>query len=592
MMKLSASLYETSIYRLVTTSFIFVLLLPIGFFVYSLFQNSWQQVEQNILQRHHLISTSLVEPFSLYIKNKQQIMRAIGNELQRSDSVYKTDLGDKISHTKRLQNTQDILDKHHRTFGNIVALSYIKGPKNHIEQTVSTNKYIAKTHANLDYKNVHFHPIQNDNSSVSFQDYLSSAFNSAVTGQPVVLLRHYIFDNRKGFQGTLFAELSLSNLAAMCSKINFGIRGHCATVDHQGRVISHPNKEWMQDIKDLSGLSIVKKMMLGKSGTAEFYSPFLKEDMVAGFSAIPSLGWSIMIPQPKSELTNTFYDIRKNIIIWLLFGVLSAAVIAWKLTDEIIKPIQLLMCKTNQIARNKYLVDLGKIPENSPKEIKQLWHEFSALVSGLQRSNNEVKRLNKSLHKDIEKATHELREKNRKLYELSTLDCLTSLPNRRFFTNYLNQQLANQAIQNIGVIFIDVDHFKNTNDNFGHEVGDAVLIHLGKLLNNAIRQCDVAARLGGDEFVVYIDDANDLILTTIAEKIRQAAQEKPLLIDGNTVNLSLSLGTVSHLSNSDATARDFFRLADKAMYVSKGKGRNAITHYNTDLISLSENIAS
>jgi diguanylate cyclase (GGDEF)-like protein len=591
MFKISSTLHENSIQRLVVTSFIFVLLLPMGFFVYSLFQNSWQQVEQNILERHRLISTSLIEPFSLYINSKQLTMHVIGRDLQQAQSSNLPSRADKINPKEIHQSPQEILDKHHRTFSNVVAISYIQGSKNNLEQTVSTNKYISQKYWKLDYKDASFHPIKNSDGSSSNSDSLSAAFQSTITGEPVVLLRHQIFDDNNQVNGTLFAEILLSSITSMCSKINFDQKAHCATVDHLGQVIAHPNKEWVKKVKSLSNVSIVQAMVSGNSGTAEFYSPFLKEDMVAGFSAIPRLGWGIMIPQPKSELTNGFDDIRKSILLWLLFGVLSAAAIAWKLADEITKPIKLLMKNTSQITKTQNLFNIDKIPENSPREIKQLWLEFSSLLSGLKRSHNEVERLNKSLSKDIENATQELRKKNQKLYELSTLDCLTSLPNRRFFTNFLNKKLANHSIQSIGVIFIDVDHFKNTNDNFGHEAGDAVLIHLGQLLKNAIRQSDIAARLGGDEFVIYIDNANDLILATISETIRQAAQKNPLLIYGHSISLSLSLGTVSHLTNSNATARDFFSLADKAMYVSKGKGRNAITHYNTDNLTLSGGMA-
>ncbi len=591
MLKLRSYLYETSITRLVIASFIFVLLLPIGFFIYSLFQNSWQQVEQNILERHHLISKSLVEPFSLYISSKQQIVTAISNEVIKERREDQASLTDEISQQIRLLSTQAILDKHLKTLGNIVALSYTSGSESSLEQTVSTNKFISKNNWKLDYKDANFFTI-NKNGVPSQTDSLSSAFISTVTGKPVVLLRHRIYDNNRQLQGSLFAELSLNSIISMCSKIKFGEMGHCTTVDHKGQILAHPNMQWVQDIRNVTHISTVRKMMSGMSGTDSFRSDRMGITMVAGFSAIPNLGWGIMIPQPKQELTSVFGSIRNSIMLWLLFGVLSAAVIAWKLASEITTPIKLLIQKTSQLSKSQYLADLEKIPENSPKEIKQLWQEFYQLFSGLQNSHHEIERLNLSLHKDIEKATHELREKNQKLYELSTLDYLTSLPNRRYFTNYLNDQLDAQSVSQIGVIFIDIDHFKVTNDTLGHEIGDAVLIHLGKLMTSSIRKRDVAARLGGDEFVIYVDDADLHALDTIAEKVRVAAQNNPLFINGQNVSLSLSIGTVRHQTNSNVSAKDFFSLADKAMYVSKGKGRNTITHYNTDCLKMNESLAS
>jgi len=581
MLRFSTKLQENSINRLVITSFIFVLLLPMGFFVYSLFQNSWQQVEQKMLGKHQLVSTSLVEPFTHYISTKQQSLQVIGQAINEEQSKAYASLSDQLNKTKRLAKTQNILDKHLRTVSDFVALSYSSDLDGE-HKCVSTNQFLSKKDWQLSYEKTDFHPIKDSVGVTSTTDTLSSAFKSTVTGKPVVLLKHQITDANETVRGVLYAEISLLNIATMCSKINFGVLGHCATVDQLGQVIAHPNKGWVKDIRNISKISIVQKMLSGESGTTVFYSPFLKADMVAGFSAVPQLGWGIMIPQPKAELTNVFDEIRQSILLWLLLGVLIAAVIAWKLAAEINKPIKLLMQKTDLIAKKQYLADLGKIPENSPKEIKQLWSEFYNLLSGLQKSHNEVERLNQSLHRDIEKATTELRDKNKKLYELSTLDYLTALPNRRFFTQYLNQKLVSSASEKVSVIFIDVDHFKSINDNLGHDVGDAALIHLSQIFGKSIRKSDVVARLGGDEFVIYVENVNASQLADIAEKIRSDVEKRPLLSDGKVVQISLSIGTISHPSDNDLSAKDLFKLADKAMYESKTSGRNKVTNHSSD----------
>lgn len=570
MVNLIPGFFEKSISRLVTVSFIIVLLLPIGFFINSLYQNSWDQAEQSMLEKHHLIASSLVEPLNFFIASRQQSLHMVGANIVHA-------LSDPAVIDSE-EAVQTILDSHFRNFSDMVALSFAPGSDTKIH-CVATNQVGVNRQTTPNYDNVPVHPISSVVPEASEPDYLSAVFKSSVTQKPVVLLKYGVLTEDGKLLGTLFSEISLFNIANMCSKINFGVKGHCAVVDNIGQVLAHPNKQWVNDIRDISMVSIVQRMMLGESGTTEFYSPALKADMVAGFSAIPKLGWGVMIPQPKSELVNTFNTVRNNTLLWLLAGVVIASWVAWRLSVLIVNPIKELIARTENLEHRRDSFNLGAIPPNSPKEIKKLWRTFSRLLSGLQASTKEVKRLNVSLSHDIEKATEALRAKNKELYEVSILDHLTSLPNRRYFSNHLDEVLSRKTRESIGVIFIDVDHFKSINDQYGHETGDAALIHLATILKSAVRKEDVLARLGGDEFVIYIHSADQKTLSRIAESIRSLTQATPLNTPNGELSLTLSIGTVHHLSDGKMAVKDFFRLADQAMYRSKSNGRNKVTHY-------------
>ena len=102
--------------------------------------------------------------------------------------------------------------------------------------------------------------------------------------------------------GVLLGELRTDLIEELRRTIRFGEKGHSAIVDKFGRVIAHPNPKWMEEMHDLSAQDLVQKMMRGESGVTEFYSPFLKEQMVAGYAAVPEIGWGVMVPQPKSEI--------------------------------------------------------------------------------------------------------------------------------------------------------------------------------------------------------------------------------------------------------------------------------------------------
>ena len=562
MVTLSSNYFESSIKRLVMASFVFVLLLPVAFFVYSFFENSWQKVEQRMVEKHHLIAEALVEPFSLFFTTRQQTLNTLGQELLNLD-VEK-------------QDVQSILDKHLNSFGNFIALSYTRNPNAFITHIASENTKRMNLF-NLDYSELVLTELSVLEKKMTGKFFLSPVFRSSINDKPVVLLKHYIFDKDNQTKGLIFAEISLDQIGRICSKINFGDKGHCAVVDNTGHVVAHPNKAWVQSIRDLSRLSVVEKMLSGKSGTTEFYSPFLKANMVAGFSAVPALGWGVMIPQPKSELTKTFVSSRYNTTIWLFIGVLVALIISVFLTRKITQPINTLSRLTHEFDqfRDYDSINIGSAPANTPAEINTLWASFSKLLSGLQHSNKEMKQ-----------ATAKLQKMNKHLYRISTQDDLTSLSNRRYFTQTLNKVLKNELATNVGIIMIDIDKFKQLNDNYGHETGDLAIKHLANILKKSTRSCDLVARLGGDEFIVYIQNPSDFILAKLALRIPESLEKKPLVVNNKILPFTLSMGTVNQLNDGTLTTTRLLHCADVAMYNSKSLGRNRISTYQAETEAL------
>lgn len=156
-------------------------------------------------------------------------------------------------------------------------------------------------------------------------------------------------------------------------------------------------------------------------------------------------------------------------------------------------------------------------------------------------------------------------------------DSLTGLPNRRFFTNRLQEVLEQEEKTGIGfaVILIDIDDFKGINDNFGHETGDDVIHEFGKRLSGATEPKDFIARLGGDEFIVLVSNVHkeDIIMKK-AENIRQAISA-PWSTSGYVLNISASIGIATSFINGSTTT-SVFRDADKAMYAAKRAGKNLV----------------
>jgi diguanylate cyclase (GGDEF)-like protein len=175
------------------------------------------------------------------------------------------------------------------------------------------------------------------------------------------------------------------------------------------------------------------------------------------------------------------------------------------------------------------------------------------------------------LQMNLMEAREELREKASK-------DLLTMLPNRAAIAGTLEQEVArcHRDQRSVGVILLDIDHFKKVNDTFGHFAGDAVLRETAARLRNSMRTYDQVGRYGGEEFLVVLPNCELEQAANQAERMRQRLQESKVRADAGTeISVSASFGvTISDLS--DRSPDLFVRVADEALYRAKAGGRNRV----------------
>jgi len=161
------------------------------------------------------------------------------------------------------------------------------------------------------------------------------------------------------------------------------------------------------------------------------------------------------------------------------------------------------------------------------------------------------------------------------LLESANTDFLTQLPNRRLFMDRLDQAMLRTERGDgvIGLLFIDLDDFKTINDQYGHHVGDDVLIEIAARIKGLLRATDTVARIGGDEFTVILNDIKSIkdIEITAASIIELLHQ--PLNVEGKYLKVAASVG-ISTYPDSSRDAKMLIQLADKAMYQSKQLGGN------------------
>jgi diguanylate cyclase (GGDEF)-like protein len=157
--------------------------------------------------------------------------------------------------------------------------------------------------------------------------------------------------------------------------------------------------------------------------------------------------------------------------------------------------------------------------------------------------------------------------------ETSLTDELTRLPNRRYLGQRFLQerQRARRSSKFLGILMLDLDHFKAINDTYGHLIGDAVLSHLASIIRSSIRDSDVAARYGGEEFAVIIQETDLDGAMRLAGRIRAAVEDAVFPSD---LRLTVSIGVAA----TDDAERfgELFELADNALYRAKREGRNRV----------------
>ena len=164
-----------------------------------------------------------------------------------------------------------------------------------------------------------------------------------------------------------------------------------------------------------------------------------------------------------------------------------------------------------------------------------------------------------------------------KLKQEVFLDQLTGVGNRRYGETTLSTRIYELQTHTIpfGLLFMDIDHFKQVNDQYGHKVGDEVLAMVAKSISISLRKIDVVARWGGEEFVVILPGATRSVTNAVAERIRMLVENSSIIVSGDKLNVTISIGAT--LSRTVDTIESIVNRADELMYLSKDDGRNRVT---------------
>lgn len=543
---------------MLAVSFIAIAIIPLAFLSYALWQSGWENAWREINEKHQLLAVNLASPLSIYVRDHQSSLGLVAH---------------RISYSKGFDSAEDIRELLQDTIQHLSdyqALLFVT-KQGVVMQQVGKRKITSKANTTLESEACFQRALNQRVSSIS------GVVASPSYGVPTVLLCEPVPGEKENLAGILIGELDIAPLETMRRQVNFGKKGHSAIVDQYGKVIVHPNREWMKQMKDLSSWTIVQNMLAGKHGVMEFYSPFIGENMVAGYAGDPNTGWGVMVPQPRSEVEAQVYALMRTHLYWGGFGLGCALFISLLLARWITHPLNQLANAAVALKRSGFKGNIPNSNRNAPREIQQLTSTIQDLSEGFKTSQQEITNLNRSLETKVQQATRDLQLLNTHLKRAASYDELTDLPNRRSLQMELDMthDLACAENRVYSVLLCDLDRFKLINDNYGHHVGDEVLKIFAKKAPRELRQGDIIGRWGGEEFLCVLKNANPQDAFKTAERIRKMINEAIVLGDNLEVDISVSIGIATYPDcgkNLDLLLSN----ADAALYEAKRSGRNRV----------------
>lgn len=370
------------------------------------------------------------------------------------------------------------------------------------------------------------------------QPYLSSV------GNLVIFISHPVFAANGDYLGYVGGSIYLKQkniLSRLLGEHYYRDGSYLYVVDQKRRLLYHPDPGRVG--ATAGGNTVIDAIVRGENGSGRTVNT-LGVDMLAGYAVLPSTGWGIVAQRPTLATLAPMNQLMLNTVWHTLPIALLTLPLIWWLARLISRPLVQLAEGASRMDAPGMAERIGRIGVwyLEAAQIKR------ALLVGMSLLQNKIGKLKTDVQTDP----------------------LTGLANRRGMDAALEAWQAQSRA--FSVIAIDIDHFKQVNDRWGHAVGDAVILRLAQLMRAGSRDHDVLCRNGGDEFLMLLPDASLDIALQVAERLRGRVAEAEIPGAGA---ITVSLGVVSS-SQQDGDSASILLAADAALYVAKERGRNCV----------------
>lgn len=376
------------------------------------------------------------------------------------------------------------------------------------------------------------------------RENLISAPYKAATGRLVILISTPLWNEKNEYLGFICGTIYLQE----DNIINDILDEHFATdgsyvwvVDKKGMLIYHPDPKRIGEIVNEN--KVAQKILGYESGAQKVTNSEGKE-FLAGYTYIKSSKWGVVSQTPYEVSIEPLEGMIYKMLMYALPFIIFFFFLTIILSERLSSPLRKLATFSAKLKEKEGQSTYADIPT---------WYF-------------EAKQLNETIHEYAK--SQQQRVENYK--ERSYTDPLTGLKNRRYGDKVTTKWILDK--KQFSIIMIDIDHFKNVNDKYGHHIGDEVLKFLAKKMSNIVRGDDVCVRLGGEEFVVLLADTDVQEAVVIAERLRMNVSSSLCPINDY---ITISLGVGGYRENLE-TIEELFDRVDKALYKAKMDGRNRV----------------
>ncbi|NLN64019.1 MAG: diguanylate cyclase [Clostridiaceae bacterium] len=248
---------------------------------------------------------------------------------------------------------------------------------------------------------------------------------------------------------------------------------------------------------------------------------------------------------------------RKNrqALYWGMLAVCASLMSVRLGMNGIAVPISLIVKATGYFIFSRYFYQ---------STVYQLQQEHS-------KSRSQLERINENVQREVTRRVEEIERSNRKLVEISKTDSLTGVYTKKAILSMMDSMITKKPNSEFSILMFDIDNFKTVNDVHGHITGDKCIKNLVSIAKHTFRGDDVIGRFGGDEFIILLPDTSPVKAYLVADRFRKNVEKT------NDPHYTVSIGVASYPLDG-TNSRQLVTAADKALYHSKEKGRNMVSH--------------